>query len=41
LESAILNFYFRSGRTVFTMCHMDGIFEDFSNDVLQAILFAV
>jgi len=41
LESAILNFYFRSARTVLPMCHMDRIFKDFSNDVLQAILFAV
>jgi len=27
LASAILNFYFRSARTVFLMCHMDTIFS--------------
>jgi len=30
LESAILNFYFQSARTVFPMSHMDRIFKDLS-----------
>jgi len=43
LESAILNFFFPSGRTVFPMCQLDRIFKDLSNNVglLQDILFAV
>jgi len=36
-----LDFYFRSARTVFSMFYVDRIFKDLSNDVLQAILFAV
>jgi len=32
LESAILNIYFRSGRTVFPMCHLD-VWIEFSNTV--------
>ena len=39
LESAILNFYLRSGRTVSLMGHLDSVFEDLSNDVSIAILF--
>jgi len=38
MESANLNFYFRSGRTVFPMCYLDRISKDLSND---AILFAI
>jgi len=41
LESAILNFYFRSGSTVFPMFQLDRMFKDLSNDVLRAIFFAV
>ena len=43
LESAILNLYFRSGRKVIQMGHLDldSVFEDLSNDVLHAILFYV
>jgi len=33
-ESAILNFYLRSGRTIFPMCHLDRILKVLSNDVL-------
>jgi len=41
LESAILNSYFQSGRKIFLMGELDTIFIDLSNDILQAILFAV
>jgi len=41
LESARLNFYFRSDRTVFPMCYLDRIFKDVFNDVLHVIVFAV
>ena len=41
LESAILNFYFRSGLTVILMSYLDSVFEVLSNDVSHAVLFDV
>jgi len=41
LESAILNSYFRSDRKILSMGELETVFKDISNDVSQAILFAV
>jgi len=41
LESDILNSYFPSGHKIFPMGELNTVFKDLSNDVSQAILFAV
>jgi len=39
LESAILNFYFRSGVKIIPMGELDTVFIDLSNDLSQAIYY--
>jgi len=41
LESAILNFYSRSGHKIIPMSELDTVLKDISNDSSQDILFAV